>query len=77
MRSGMGSFSKVSFLASTKDGNGHDVELDDPHFWENAVGLEAPHESIGEDGNKVIFEKRIRNKINVYDPYTAFAEVCP
>ena len=58
MISGLGSFSKASFVASTEDGDGQDVDLDDPDFWEKAVGLEAPHESIGEDGMKILFEKR-------------------
>ena len=39
MSSGLGSFSKASFDASTKGGNGQDVDLDDPDFWEKAVVL--------------------------------------
>ena len=33
MSSGMGSFSKASFVASYKDGDSQDVDLDDPNFW--------------------------------------------
>ena len=58
MSSGMGCFGKATFFASTEDGDGQDVDLDDTDFWEKAVGLEAPHESIGEDGMKILFEKR-------------------
>ena len=32
--------------------------------------LEDPHESIGGDGMKVLFEKRSLKKVKVYDPYT-------
>ena len=70
MSSVMGSFSKASFVVSTEDDNGQDVYLGDPYFWEKAVVLEAPHESIGGDGMKVLFEKRSLKKVKVYDPYT-------
>ena len=33
MNSGMGSFIKASFVASTEYGDGQDVDLDDPEFW--------------------------------------------
>ena len=59
MISGLGSFSKASIVASNEDGDGQDVDLDDPDFKKKAVGLEAPHESIGEDGNVVPQERRI------------------
>ena len=68
----MGSFSKASFVALTEYGDGQDVDLDDPDFWEKAVGLEAPHESIGEDGMKILFEKRSRKQVNFYAPYAVF-----
>ena len=77
MRSGLGSFSKASFVASTEDGDGQDVDLDDPDFWEKAVGIEAPHESIGEGGIKILFEKIIHKQVKVYDPYAEFSEVFP
>ena len=32
MSSGLGSFSKASFVASTEDGDGQDVDLDDTEF---------------------------------------------
>ena len=70
--SGLGSFSKAGFVASTEEGNGKDVDLYDTEFQGNSIGLEDPHESIGEDGMKIVFEKRICNKINVYDPYDDF-----
>ena len=73
----MGSFSKASFVALTEYGDGQDVDLDDPDFWEKAVGIESPHNSIGEDGMKVIFEKRSCKQVKVYDTYADFSEVCP
>ena len=33
MSSGLGSFSKASFVASNEYGDGQDVDLDDPKFW--------------------------------------------
>ena len=77
MSSGLGSFSKASCVASTEDGDGQGVNLDDPDFWGKYVRLEAPHESIGEDIMKVIFEKRSHKQVKVYDPYDEFAEICP
>ena len=77
MSSGLGNFSKASFVAKTEYGDGQDVDLDDPDFWGNDVGLEAPHESIGEDENKVVFEKIIWNQVKVYDPYDDCVELCP
>ena len=63
------------FFASTEDGDGQDVDLDDPDFWEKSVGIEAPNESIGEDGMKVIFEKRTCKQVKVYYQYADFSEV--
>ena len=60
MRIGLGSFCQASFFASTEYGNGKNVDLDDPNLWEKAVGIDVPHESIGEDEMEVIFENRIR-----------------
>ena len=65
------------FFSSTEDGNGQDVDIDDPDFWEKSVGLEAPHESIGEDATKDLFDKIIPKQVKVYDPYNEFSEVCP
>ena len=76
-RSGLGSFSKASFFASTEDGDGQDVDLDDTDLWEKAADIEAPHESIGQYGMKVLFEKIIRKQVKVYDPYGEFDEVSP
>ena len=77
MSSGMGSFSKASFVVSTEDGYGQDVDLDDPDLQEKDVGLEDTHESIGENGMKVLFEKISRNQVKVYSPYAEFSEVYP
>ena len=74
MSSGMGCFGKATFFASTEDGDGQDVDLDDTDFWEKAVGLEASNRSIGEDGIKVLFEKRICKQVKEYNPYDDFAE---
>ena len=73
---GLGSFSKASFVASTEDGDGQGVDLDDPELWEKAVGIETPHESIVEDGMKVLFDKRSHKQVKVYDIYANFSEVC-
>jgi chromodomain-helicase-DNA-binding protein 7 len=72
--SGLGSFSKASFVANTDAGE-KDVDLDDPDFWSKAVGLEAPTETSEEvaamldDG-----VKRSRKQVQVYDPYADTAE---
>ena len=36
--SGLLRFSKASFVASTEDVDGQDVDLDDPEFWESLLG---------------------------------------
>lgn len=67
--SGLGSFSKASFVADTGSGE-KDVDLDDPDFWAKAVGFDAPVETPEEvaamldDG-----VKRSRKQVQVYDPY--------
>jgi hypothetical protein len=73
--SGLGSFSKASFVADTGDG-GKDVDLDDPDFWEKAVGLEAPPEETPEDVAQMIDDgiKRSRKQVQQYNPYAAFEE---
>lgn len=75
--SGLGSFSKASFVANTDDG-AKDVDLDDPEFWSKAVGLDAPPEETPEDVAAMIDDgvKRNRKQVQQYDPYaeTAMAE---
>lgn len=72
--SGLGSFSKASFVANTDDGE-KDVDLDDPDFWAKSVGLEAPVET-SEDVAAMIDDgvKRNRKQVQVFDPYAEFAE---
>lgn len=72
--SGLGSFSKASFVADTAEGD-KDVDLDDPDFWSKAVGLEAPEE-MPEDVAAMIDDgiKRSRKQVQVYDPYAETAE---
>ena len=72
--SSLGNFSKASFVTNTEEG-AKDVDLDDPDFWEKAVGLNAPVETPEEelamldDG-----VKRNRKQVQVYDPYAETAE---
>jgi hypothetical protein len=72
--SGLGSFSKASFVANTDDGT-KDVDLDDPDFWSKAVGLDAPEETP-EDVAQMIDDgvKRSRKQVQTYDPYADTAE---
>ena len=75
MSSGLGSFSKASFVASGDDAA--EVDLDDPNFWEKAIGLEAPTElSLDSDISFLagLENKRSRKQVQVYDPYAAFAD---
>lgn len=67
---GLGSFSKASFVASTDDGT-KDVDLDDPDFWSKAVGLDTPPAEIPEDIAAMIDDgvKRSRKQVEQYDPY--------
>ena len=44
LSSGLGSFSKASFVTNTGAGE-KDVDLDDPDFWSKAVGLDKPIET--------------------------------
>lgn len=75
--SGLGSFSKASFVANTEGGE-KDVDLDDPDFWSKAIGLEAPPEETPEEVAAMIDDgiKRSRKQVQQYDPYaeTAMAE---
>ena len=77
MSSGLGSFSKASFV--TGDGGAEEVDLDDPDFWQKAVGLDAPPNDPGVDNETTMLlagleSKRSRKQVQVYDPYAAFAE---
>ena len=73
--SGLGSFSKASFVADTGDGE-KDVDLDDPDFWAKAVGLDAPVETPEEIAQMLDDGvKRSRKQVQVFDPYAEFAEV--
>lgn len=76
LSSGLGSFSKASFVASTGEGDGKDVDLDDPDFWSKAVGLEAPPEEIDPTMALIIGDgrKRERKQIETYDPFKEEAE---
>lgn len=67
--SGLGSFSKASFV--TADADGKDIDLDDPDFWAKAVGLEAPVAPIDEN---ILLEKRSRKQVQVFDPFAEFQE---
>ena len=71
LSSGLGSFSKASFVSSDVDGK--DVDLDDPEFWSKAVGFDAPTEGI--DENVLLYgEKRNRKQVQVFDPFATFQE---
>lgn len=69
LASGLGSFSKASFVASG-DGIGKDVDLDDPEFWSKAVGLEAPPEELDPTLALIIDDgsKRNRRQVQAFDP---------
>jgi len=72
--SGLGSFSKASFVAETEDG-AKDVDLDDPDFWAKAVGLDKPEEVSAEAAHMLdAGVKRNRKQVQVYDPYAAHAD---
>ena len=70
LSSGLGSFSKASFVANTEGGE-KDVDLDDPDFWSKAVGLESPPEETPEDVAAMLDDgvKRSRKQVQQYDPY--------
>ena len=69
LASGLGSFSKASFVASG-EGDGKDVDLDDPEFWSKAVGLEAPPEEMDPTLALIIGDgsKRNRKQVQAFDP---------
>lgn len=67
--SGLANFSKASFV--TADADGKDIDLDDPDFWEKAVGLNAPEETAV-DASLMDGVKRNRKQVQVFDPYASF-----
>jgi hypothetical protein len=72
--SGLGSFSKASFVANTDDGT-KDVDLDDPEFWSKAVGLDVQEETPEEIAQMLDDGvKRSRKQVQVYDPHADTAE---
>jgi len=74
LSSGLGSFSKASFVADTGDG-AQDVDLDDPDFWKKSIGLDAPVETSEEIENMIDDGvKRTRRQVITYDPFAAFTE---
>jgi len=76
LSSGLGSFSKASFVADTGGGDGKDVDLDDPDFWSKAVGLDAPPEEVDPAMALIIGDgsKRVRKQVATYDPFKEEAE---
>merc|ERR1711966_650211 len=69
LSSGLGSFSKASFVAN--EGGGKDVDLDDPDFWSKAVGLDAPPEELDPTMALIIGDgsKRARKQVQAFDPF--------
>ena len=74
LSSGLGSFSKASFVTDTGDGE-KDVDLDDPDFWSKAVGLDKPVE-IPEEISHMIDDgvKRSRKQVQQFNPYAEYTE---
>ena len=69
LTSGLGSFSKASFVTNTGDGE-KDVDLDDPDFWSKAVGLDKPTETPEEVSHMIDDGvKRSRKQVEQFDPY--------
>ena len=74
LSSGLGSFSKASFVASG-EGEGKDVDLDDPNFWEKAVGLQPPPDPESDKLAQLMTDgKRHRKQVQQYDPYAVDKE---
>lgn len=75
LSTGLGSFSKASFVADTGDGE-KDVDLDDPDFWTKAVGLQIPVETP-EEISRMLDDgvKRSRKQVEQFDPYAEFIEI--
>jgi len=74
LSSGLGSFSKASFVTDTGDGE-KDVDLDDPDFWSKAVGLDKPTD-MPEEISHMIDDgvKRSRKQVEQFDPYADVRE---
>merc|ERR1711865_713891 len=69
MNSGLGSFSKASFVTDTGEGE-KDVDLDDPDFWSKAVGLDKPIDTPEELSHMIDDGiKRTRKQVDQFDPY--------
>ncbi len=74
LSSGLGSFSKASFVTDTGDGE-KDVDLDDPDFWSKAVGLDKPTETPEEISHMIDDGvKRSRKQVEQFDPYADMRE---
>ena len=74
LSSGLGSFSKASFVTDTGDGE-KDVDLDDPDFWSKAVGLDKPTETPEEISHMIDDGvKRSRKQVEQFDPYADVRE---
>jgi len=69
LSSGLGSFSKASFVTDTGEGE-KDVDLDDPDFWSKAVGLDKPIDTSEEISHMIDDGiKRTRKQVDQFDPY--------
>jgi hypothetical protein len=74
LNSGLGSFSKASFVTDTGDGE-KDVDLDDPDFWSKAVGLDKPTDTPEEISHMIDDGvKRSRKRVEQFDPYADVRE---
>jgi hypothetical protein len=74
LSSGLGSFSKASFVTDTGDGE-KDVDLDDPDFWSKAVGLDKPTDTPEEISHMIDDGvKRSRRQVEQFDPYADVRE---
>ena len=74
LNSGLGSFSKASFVTDTGDGE-KDVDLDDPDFWSKAVGLDKPTDTPEEISHMIDDGvKRSRKQVEQFDPYADVRE---
>uniref|UniRef100_A0A7S1B9C3 Uncharacterized protein n=2 Tax=Corethron hystrix TaxID=216773 RepID=A0A7S1B9C3_9STRA len=69
LSSGLGSFSKASFVSAD---NTEDIDLNDPDFWQKAIGLDAPPEGHDDETSLLLAgleNKRSRKQVQVFDPY--------
>ena len=75
LSSGLGSFSKASFVTDAGEGE-KDVDLDDPDFWSKAVGLDIPIETPDEIKHMIDDGvKRSRKQVDQFDPYAEMRQV--